>query len=106
MAYVDFRYKNGTVRRMLERDAKILTKMKKGAYARKDLVADVDYMTSVVTPVDVTTGPEPVADIAGSDGLDSLDAPELHEIAKARGVDVHHRAGADKVRAALREAAE
>lgn len=36
------------------------------------------------------------------DGLDNLDAEALHALAKERGVIVHHRAGADKVRAALR----
>lgn len=38
------------------------------------------------------------------DGLDALDAEQLHALAKERGVSVHHRAGADKVRAAIREA--
>lgn len=37
------------------------------------------------------------------DGLDSLGFDELHALAKERGIQVHHRAGADKVRAALRE---
>ncbi len=38
------------------------------------------------------------------DGLEGLDAQQLHELAKERGVKVHHAAGADKVREALREA--
>ena len=37
------------------------------------------------------------------DGLDSLDASALRKIAEDRGVKVHHKAGADKIRAALRE---
>ena len=36
------------------------------------------------------------------DGLDNLGAEALHALAKERGVTVHHRAGADKVRSALR----
>lgn len=40
--------------------------------------------------------------IVTDDGLDKLDAEALHALAKERGVTVHHRAGADKVRAALR----
>ncbi|RSE60395.1 hypothetical protein EGT81_12760 [Alcaligenes faecalis] len=36
------------------------------------------------------------------DGLDELDAEQLHALAKERGVSVHHKAGADKVREALR----
>lgn len=39
------------------------------------------------------------------DDLDGLDAEQLHALAKERGVKVHHAAGADKVREALREAA-
>lgn len=38
------------------------------------------------------------------DGLDALDADALRALAKERGVDVHHKAGADKVREAIREA--
>lgn len=38
------------------------------------------------------------------DGLGQLSAEQLHELAKERGVKVHHAAGADKVREALREA--
>lgn len=41
-------------------------------------------------------------DLVAGDGLDKLDAEALHALAKERGVTVHHRAGADKVRAALR----
>ena len=36
------------------------------------------------------------------DDLDSLSVDELRELANERGVNVHHRAGADKIRAALR----
>jgi len=38
------------------------------------------------------------------DGLGALDKDQLHALAKERGVKVHHAAGADKVRAALRDA--
>lgn len=36
------------------------------------------------------------------DGLDALDLDALHALAKELEVEVHHRAGADKVRAAIR----
>ncbi len=39
------------------------------------------------------------------DGLDELNAEQLHALAKERGVSVHHKAGADKVREALRQTA-
>lgn len=38
------------------------------------------------------------------DGLNDMDAEQLHALAKERGVSVHHKAGADKVREALRQA--
>lgn len=37
-----------------------------------------------------------------SDDLDGLSVEELRALADERGVNVHHRAGADKIRAALR----
>lgn len=37
--------------------------------------------------------------------LDTMDKAALHALAKGRGVQVHHAAGADKVRQALRDAA-
>ena len=40
------------------------------------------------------------------DGLGTLDKEALHALAKERGVQVHHAAGADKVRQALRDAAQ
>lgn len=36
--------------------------------------------------------------------LDAMDADELRALAQERGLKVHHNAGADKLRAALREA--
>ena len=36
------------------------------------------------------------------DELDGLSVDELRELAEQRGIAVHHRAGADKIRAALR----
>ncbi len=58
----------------------------------RNLVADAGYSTRDMASV-------PVAE-----NLDAMSAEELHALAKERGVTVHHRAGADKVRAALREA--
>lgn len=39
-----------------------------------------------------------------NDGLDELDIDELRTLAQERGVNVHHNAGADKIRLALRDA--
>jgi len=43
--------------------------------------------------------------VTTDDGLDDMEAEQLHALAKERDVKVHHNAGADKVREALREAA-
>ena len=80
---VDVILRNGRKLRTNETAARFLRK--------RNLVADTGYTTRDMASV-------PVAE-----NLDALSAEELHALAKARGVTVHHRAGADKVRAALRE---
>lgn len=52
-----------------------------------------------IQPIDAQ--PLPVAD-----GLDDLDAEQLHALAKERGIKVRANASADKVREALREAVQ
>lgn len=81
MARVVFTHKTGREELMSETDAKVLHRLGRGSYMTRDMVA-----------------------MEPSDSLDSLDAKRLHEIAKQRGVKVHHLAGADKVRQALRNA--
>lgn len=99
MEKVNFTFKTGRKRLMSERDAKLLERLGKGAYMTRDLRA------APATAVLQTTAP--VAPQANSgDILDTLDKDALHALAKERGVKVHHAAGADKVRAALRGAAE
>lgn len=44
------------------------------------------------------------ADDVAKDGLDDLEIDELRALAQERGVNVHHNAGADKIRQALRDA--
>lgn len=44
------------------------------------------------------------ADDGAKDGLDDLEIDELRALAQERGVNVHHNAGADKIRQALRDA--
>ncbi len=39
-----------------------------------------------------------------NDGLDELDIDALRTLVQERGVNVHHNAGADKIRLALRDA--
>lgn len=87
---VNFRYKNGRERMVLPAQAVLLEKLKQG-YMTRDMTAQ-SVGDVVASGVDVSLD------------LDAMDRDQLHTLAKARGVQVHHNAGADKVRAALREA--
>ncbi len=89
---VDFTHKTGRIQPMSRRDAEILQRLGRGTYLTRDMRASTSLVPSS-TPV------EPP-----SDELDALSAEELHRLAKERGVEVHHRAGADKVKEALRKA--
>jgi hypothetical protein len=103
MEKVDFKFKNGHVRTMAKRQAEILGKLGHGTYQTRDMAAQ----TMATKPM--LAAPVPVATVAAEpeeaddDGLDDMDKDELHALAKERGVKVHHMAGAEKVRAALRE---
>lgn len=94
MQKVTFTYKNGRERMLSARDAELLQRLGKGTYLTRDMAA--------ASPVVVVA---PVAENKDVD-LDALDGEALHALARERGVKVHHKAGAEKVRAALREAAE
>lgn len=96
---VNFKYPNGKERMMSEREAKILSRLGRGTYLTRDMVADN-------LSVDHGDGYAPVGPIESfePDYLDSMTAEQLHELAKRRDIKVHHKAGADKVRAALRSA--
>ena len=83
MNKVQFQYKNGRVKMVSRSNAELLRRLGQGTHLTRDMRAD----RAVV-----------------DDGLDSLDASTLRKIAEDRGVKVHHKAGADKIRAALREA--
>ena len=77
--------------------------MRKGivreAYQTRDMVAAPVESVRVVTAVSSPS-------IEGSaDDMDSMDKEQLHALAKQRGLSLHHLLGAEKVRAALREAA-
>jgi len=85
MTRVAFTFKkNGSQRMMHKLTADVLQKHGLGEYMTRDMADQ---------PMIQKTG----------DGLDDLDRGQLHALAKERGVAVHHLAGADKVRAALRQ---
>jgi hypothetical protein len=85
---VEVRLKNGRIFKTNEAVAKVLR--------NRMLVAEDSYPTRVLI---TETAP-----ITRSDYLDDLSPEQLHALAKERGVEVHHRAGQEKVKAALREA--
>lgn len=106
MERVDFTFKNGHTRIMAKRQAELLGKAGYGTYQTRDMARQPmltkPVQAEAITRSDKAVEAEPQAE---ADGLDTLDKDELHALAKERGVKVHHMAGADKVRAALREAA-
>lgn len=75
---VEFTFNNGRKRAMTGAQAKLMQRLGHGTYQTRDLRAAV-----------------PQTD------LELLTLQQLHELAKSRGVKVHHRAGAEKVREAL-----
>ena len=83
MNRVQFQYKSGRVKMVSSSNAELLQRLGQGTYLTRDMRA---------------------ARAVVDDGLDRLDASALRKIAEDRGVKVHHKAGADKIRAALREA--
>lgn len=117
MEKVDFIFKNGHTRIMPKRQAEMLGKLGHGTYQTRDMAFQpmlTKPMQAAAAPVpEPVPEPGPVADAPGpvdapaavDNGLDALDKEQLHALAKERDVKVHHMAGADKVRAALREAA-
>ena len=116
-----FTFKNGKTRVMGQRYADVLGKLGKGTYETRELRASDPAFPG--TP-DIRTIAEVDAQIKADnaeiaaeqeaqeieaqdpevepDELDGLSVEVLRELANDRGVNVHHRAGADKIRAALR----
>lgn len=90
-----FTFKTGREKLLPARDAELLQRLGKGTYLTRDMARQPGN----TKPRQAEPAPE------NGDGLDALDKERLHALAKERGVKVHHMAGADKVRAALREAA-
>lgn len=105
MERVNFTFKNGHVRPMAKRQAELLAKVGCGTYQTRDMAAQPMIMKPMQAQEPVQDQ-EPQEQEPAGDGLDTLDRDQLHELAKDRGIQVHHRAGADTVRAALRGAAQ
>lgn len=110
-------YTDGSTREMPEAHARILqmrgiatyepTQPVEGTYLTRDMAhqpaAVVVQKAAVPDPVDHEPENEPEAsEESAADDLEAMEKPELHALAKEMGVDVHHNAGAPKVREAIR----
>jgi len=78
-------------------------------YQTKVLVADVPVQVNEQPAVDVEApATEPDADVVDTtdepDEYDNLDVEQLRAIAQLKGVKVHHNAGVEKIKKALRGA--
>lgn len=114
MERVEFTMKRGGRKGMVPlTQARAMQRAGLGTYQTRDMA----FQPTVTKPMQAAPAPveEPEraaevaeateADAISDDGLDALDKDQLHALAKDRGVKVHHMAGADKVRTALREVA-
>lgn len=136
-AKVEFRFKNGRIALMNERQANILQYVGRGTYVTRD--AAIELASAVPVPrkileeiAEASKNAAPVIfpdGVAGEaldpeshdtpnvsekqdseceesdgDALDRMSVDELREMASQMGLKVHHRAGPDKLREAIREA--
>lgn len=99
MERVEFTFRRGgRTKTVTTNQAIVLQRAGLGTYETRDMARQ----PMVKKPMQA----QPVADTPADDGLEGLDREQLHALAKERDVKVHHMAGADRVRAALREAAQ
>lgn len=117
-----FTFRNGTRRYVSEKTAKALHRIRLGTYATRDMAADrafpgtpdtrtIHEVDAEIKQANAGIAPEPVEGptvsdepetVVEGDELDALDRDALYALAQERGVEVHHRSGADKIRSALR----
>ena len=99
MERVKFQYKRGgRIVTVNMRQAEVLSRRGLGELANRSM-EDKPQVTKVEARLDTGSNHSVEA------SLDTMDKEALHALAKERGVKVHHAAGADKVRQALRDAA-
>lgn len=107
MERVDFTFKRGGRTKLVTAaQAKVLSRAGLGTYQTRDMARQpmlTKPMQAEQSPA-VVLEPQASQESLPGDDLESMDKEHLHALAKERGVKVHHMAGADKVRAALREA--
>lgn len=115
MDKIDFTFKrNGQTKSLTPYQAKVLARVGLGTYQTRDMVANRPPQQEIQDPplltdeskAEESTFDETPISATSMENLEELDKDQLHELAKQRGVKIHHLAGADKVRAALREISE
>lgn len=112
MEKVTFTFKNGREKVVSPRDGEMLRRLGKGSYLTRDMANQPKIEKAFPGTNDPRTPEEVDAQIKAEsselqgDDLDALDVDALRALAGERQVSVHHRAGVEKIRAALREAAE
>lgn len=97
-----FTFKNGAVRVINEKAARMLQRAGKGVYQTRDIVAEERSAFEADAYIKAENARIAEEQAAGSDGLDDLGRDELFDLALQRGISVHHRSGADRIRALLR----
>ena len=75
--------------------------------AKRLIKSGIAEVASIVAPQAITRAIEPGRPVISStvdtvDGLENLDIEDLRDLAERRDIKVHHRAGRDKILAALR----
>lgn len=112
MSKVLFTFNTGRQALAFPRDAELLRRLGKGDYATRDMADKPKIVKSEnakvageqIAQIDPVIQPDNAVDLPVVYDLDKLDADALHALAKERGVKVHHLAGAEKLRKALRSA--
>ena len=95
--FVLFRMNNGKHRRVSRRDARLLTKLGRGAIVGVESVSNATAK-KIIEPEQPALLDAPVI----ADNIDSMNLDELRMLADERGVYVHHRSGEERIRAILR----
>ena len=112
MQKVTFTFKSGREKVVSPRDGEMLRRLGKGSYLTRDMASQTRVEKAPpganipFNPQKDVKHAEPESSELQGDDLDALDVDALRALAGERQVSVHHRAGVEKIRAALREAAE
>ena len=114
MNKVDFTLKNGRVERVHPKIAELLQRKGKGTYQTTALAQSPQRAVMTPPAVPNPSAAEPVVVVTQTvetpapEAVDlaAMSVDELREYAKRQGVQVHHRAGTEKILEAIEKKAE